>query len=270
MTPASATGPATPPAGLAEVLLGLEPAAPPRLVWRNEVGGLTYEVVAADGRVFVKWLPAGSGADLDGERERLGWARTWLRVPEVLGTGRDAAGSWLVTRALPGTNAVSPRWSADPRPAVEAVGRGLRAMHDTLPVDACPWRWAAEARVADAHRRAAAQQVRPDAWHPDHSRLSLGDALSAVSEPPEVDRLVVCHGDACAPNTLVADDGTWSGHVDLGALGLADRWADLAVATWSTVWNYGPGWEATLLAAYGVDPDPVRTAYYRLLWDLGP
>ena len=23
-------------------------------------------------------------------------------------------------------------------------------------------------------------------------------------------------------------------------------------------------------AAYGVDPDPVRTAYYRLLWDLDP
>jgi len=24
------------------------------------------------------------------------------------------------------------------------------------------------------------------------------------------------------------------------------------------------------LAAYGVDPDPERTSYYRLLWDLGP
>jgi len=36
------------------------------------------------------------------------------------------------------------------------------------------------------------------------------------------------------------------------------------------VWNYGPGWEDELLRAYGVAPDPVRTAYYRLLWDLGP
>lgn len=78
---------------------------------------------------------------------------------------------------------------------------------------------------------------------------------------------MVCHGDACAPNTLI-DEGRWSGHVDLGALGVADRWADIAIATWSTQWNYGPGWEPALLDAYGIDPDPERTAWYRLLWDM--
>lgn len=73
----------------------------------------------------------------------------------------------------------------------------------------------------------------------------------------------------CAPNTLIADDGGWAGHVDLGALGVADCWADPAIATWSTTWNYEPGWEEPLLEAYGIGPDPVRTRYYRLLWDLG-
>jgi len=56
----------------------------------------------------------------------------------------------------------------------------------------------------------------------------------------------------------------------VNGLGVADRWADLAIATWSTTWNYGPGWETPLLDAYGVAPDPDRTRYYRLLWDLGP
>ncbi len=91
-----------------------------------------------------------------------------------------------------------------------------------------------------------------------------------LAQAPPVDQLVVCHGDACAPNTLLTDDGAWSGHVDLGALGEADRWADLAVATWSAEWNYGPGWDDHLLASYGAHPDPARIAYYRLLWDLGP
>jgi kanamycin kinase len=72
-----------------------------------------------------------------------------------------------------------------------------------------------------------------------------------------------------APNTLIGSDGRWSGHVDLGRLGIADLWADLAIATWSAGWNYGPGWERLLLDAYGVEPDPERTRHYRLLWDLG-
>src|ERR1700728_4085606 len=91
------------------------------------------------------------------------------------------------------------------------------------------------------------------------------ERAAAIAVP---DKLVVCHGDACAPNTLLTGDGRWSGHVDLGLLGVADRWADLAVATWSAEWNYGPGWDGLLLDSYGIRPDPERTRYYRLLWDL--
>jgi len=89
-------------------------------------------------------------------------------------------------------------------------------------------------------------------------------ALEAAAGIPPDDERVVCHGDTCAPNTLLGPDGRWTGRVDLGLLGVADRWADLAVATW----NYGPGWEGLLLDAYGIKPDPDRTRYYRLLWDL--
>lgn len=53
------------------------------------------------------------------------------------------------------------------------------------------------------------------------------------------------------------------GHVDLGDLGVADRWADLAVATLSLSWNYGGEWEQELLDAYGVDPDRERVEHYR-------
>lgn len=117
-------------------------------------------------------------------------------------------------------------------------------------------------------RRAIASTRRPGT--PSTGRSTYQPRLRLLDTPPPVDKLVVCHGDACAPNTLIGDDGRWTGHVDLGALGTADRWADLAVATWSTQWNFGPGWERHLLNAYGIDPDPERIEYYRLLWDLDP
>lgn len=69
------------------------------------------------------------------------------------------------------------------------------------------------------------------------------------------------------PNTLLGDDGSWLAHADLGALGVGDRWADIAVAAMSTEWNYGPGWTDALVSACGVEPDRVRLAYYRDLWN---
>jgi kanamycin kinase len=105
-------------------------------------------------------------------------------------------------------------------------------------------------------------------WDEEHRKLGVEEALRVAATPPPIDRLVVCQGDSCTPNTLLSDDGRVSGYVDLGALGVADRWADLAIATWSSVWNYGPGWEERLLEAYGIESDPLRTAYYRLLWDI--
>jgi kanamycin kinase len=163
-----------------------------RAVWRNELGGLAFEIGTGVDRRFVKWAPAGSALDLDREAARLAWARAFTPVPAPVELGADEAGSWLVTAALRGESAVSARWRADPATAVRAIGSGLRALH----------------------------------------------ALGLLGTPPPIDKLVVCHGDACAPNTLLDDDGRWSAHVDLGVLGTADRWADLAVATWSTTWNF--------------------------------
>lgn len=214
-------------------------------VWENGIGGLTFRT--DDGR-FVKWGPLHLEASMAAEAERMGWASTWTTVPRVLAQGEDRTHEWLVTAALPGRSAVDPRWIARPEIAVRAVGSALRALHDALPPERCPWSWGVTARLANAADRGIAVPER------------LHDA-------PPIDRLVVCHGDACVPNTLLDDAGRGIAHVDLAALGTADRWADIAVASMSTEWNYGPGYEDLLIEAYGVEPDRERLAYYRDLWD---
>ncbi|WP_336725486.1 aminoglycoside 3'-phosphotransferase [Cellulosimicrobium cellulans] len=237
-------------------------------VWRNELGGLTFRLDGADGTRFAKWVPAGTPEiDLSGEAARLAWVGDRAPVPHVLAQGSDDDGAWLVTRAVPGRSAVEPRWVADPATAARVIGRGLRALHDALPVGSCPFTWAVEDRVSNADARLARGDG-PDGWFPEHRGLGVAAARSRLAAAPAVDRLVVCHGDACVPNTLLHDDGRFAAHVDLGSLGVADRWADLAVAAWSTEWNYGPGYDGHVYAGYGVDPDPERIAYYRLLWDL--
>ncbi len=98
--------------------------------------------------------------------------------------------------------------------------------------------------------------------------MSVNDALLQLQrDRPQEEDLVVCHGDYCFPNILIDGDRV-AGFVDLGELAVADRWWDLAIATWSTMWNVGPGYEDAFLNAYEITPDADRIAYYRLLYDL--
>ncbi|WP_327152022.1 aminoglycoside 3'-phosphotransferase [Nocardia sp. NBC_01329] len=255
------------PVDIPEVVAVLGGADAVTPVWRNELGGLTFRL---EGEVvrYVKWVAAGTPEiDLREEAERLAWARRWVTVPEVIEHGADERGAWLVTAEVAGRSAVEPRWIAEPATATAAIGAGLRRLHDRLPVDRCPFDWSVETRLVRADERIAEREGPADR-SPEYRHLDAVEARARIGDPPAVDRLVVCHGDACVPNTLVHDDGSFAAHVDLGSLGVGDRWADLAVAAWSTEWNYGPGYDGILYEAYGVVPDLERIDYYRLLWDM--
>ena len=59
-----------------------------------------------------------------------------------------------------------------------------------------------------------------------------------------------------------------TGYVDLGELGAADRWWDVATGGWSTCWNFGEQFEPLFYESYGITPDPARIRFFRLLYDL--
>jgi kanamycin kinase len=241
-------GPPAGPVRIPEAVHRLAGGREPRPIWRNELGGLAFAVGerGEPDSVFIKWAAHDSGLDLAAEAQRLDWVWPFSPAPEVVTYGNDGEGWWLVTAALDGESAVAERWLADPASAVRALGAGLRVLHESAPLDDCPFDWSVEERLL---------------------RAGLVDPGAEAPPAPSIDRLVVCHGDACSPNTLISDDGHFLAHVDFGRLGVADRWADLAVATMSAEWNYGPGWDSLLLDSYGVEPDLERTAYYRWLWN---
>lgn len=207
----------------------------PELVWRNDLGGLTFRA----GDRFIKWNPRSTLINLALERDRLNWIASRHPAPTVIAWGEDGTAQWMVTAALPGDCAVGDSWRARRPEAIRAIAVGLRAIH-AVPIDDFPRDWTSQVWVGR---------------HTDH----LGPA-------PQVDGPVLVHGDACAPNTLVDEAGEWVGHVDFGDLAVGDRWADLAIASLSLDWNFGEGHQEELFEAYGVEPDVERIGYYRDLW----
>jgi kanamycin kinase len=136
------TAPVRVPDAVAAIVAG----RPAHAVWQNELGGVTFSV--ADGSEFVKVYPEAHAALLMAEAERLTWAHRFVAVPRVL----SAAPGLLHTAGLSGRSAFDPYWVARPDEAARAIGEGLRRLHDTLPVDDCPFAtppWAADGPPAD-------------------------------------------------------------------------------------------------------------------------
>ena len=230
---------------------------------------VTYRLSHPRGDVrYAKVAYATGWPSIAQEADRMRWARHHLPVPNVVESESTDSVDWLITDAIPGVDATDPSLIEQPARVVDLLARGLRRFHDT-PVGACPFDFRLDAALQHVKRRAADGAIDAASdFHREHQHLSVGEAVARLEhDRPDTEDLVVCHGDYCFPNIIVNDNRA-AGFVDLGELGVADRWWDLAVATWSTLWNVGPGYEEAFLEAYGIPSDLPRIAYYRLLYDL--
>jgi kanamycin kinase len=240
-----------------------------RLAWQSANDALTWRMTSRDGqRRYLKCRPADAAVPLRAEAARLRWARTaGLPVPAVLAACSADRTEWLLTEEIPGADATRSALRADPATLIPLLAAGLRLIHATPTAD-CPFANPIDRAFAQARRRVRDGLVGPDDLHQEFRHLSHAAALAELDRlRPDAEDLVVCHGDYCLPNVMISG-GEVTGFLDLGELCVADRWRDLAVATWSVTWNLGPGFEDLFLASYGIERDERAQTFYRLLYDL--
>ncbi|WP_278189825.1 phosphotransferase [Brevibacterium sp. ZH18] len=89
---------------------------------------------------YLKRNPLPNSEDLELEARKLEWLRERHPVPRVVRHSRsivdDCEVEYLVTEALPGTNAVAPENAAEANRTIVEIAEGLRMLH-SLPVDDC-------------------------------------------------------------------------------------------------------------------------------------
>lgn len=252
------------PPGLAALLDGWH-ATP---VEAGEAGATVVRLVRGGA---VRYLKHGAGRiadDVTDECVRLVWLADRLPAARLVHFVRDAAGAWLLTEAVPGRT--GDEWlAADPAmlPAVILAFAGfLRDLH-ALPVADCPFEAGAALRMAAARRLIDAGLVDKDDFDDDHAGWSAEQVWATLRPPPSDDR-VVTHGDFSLGNLLLDEAGRVTGCIDVGRLGVADRYQDIAIL-WQNLAEYGAAAQAAFLAAYGVaTPDEARLTFHRCLDEL--
>ncbi len=257
------------PLGVPKDLWLSRPGSNWALRWMFTPEAVTYQVTNPNGGDwFLKVASAGWSPSLEAEARRMEWGRRHLPVPRVVDFGSISQRQWLLTERIPGRNGVDPVLAQYPERLVRTLASGLWRFHQT-PVSECPFDFRLDRALAHARQRLEAGVIRPEVdFHAEFAHFSAVEAVEWLETMrPKSESLVVCHGDYCPPNILV-EGGIATGFVDLGELGVADRWWDLAVATWSVTWNFGPGLEDLFLDGYGIERDQARIEYFRLLYDV--
>lgn len=232
----------------------------------GESDASVWRIEGADETLFLKAEPEHALSELPGETERLSWlAETAIPAPRLRDSFVADGFGWLLMTALPGRDLT--HMGDQPEALRNVLATGLRALHVLDPAT-CPFDHGLAAKLASGAANVAAGRVDETDFDGSREGWTAQQVLDWLLEHrPESEDLVVAHGDASLPN-IMANDGAFSGVIDCGRLGVADRWQDLALACRSIIYNCGREHVAPFLATYGAEWDEERYRYYCTLDEL--
>ena len=96
---------------------------------------------------------------------------------------------------------------------------------------------------------------------------SIDNILSYLNINKFYEPLCFSHGDTSLPN-IFALNNHFSGFIDVGECGIADKWFDLAICEKSIRRNYGDEYVKAFCQELGITPDQDKIDYYLLMMEL--
>jgi aminoglycoside 3'-phosphotransferase-1 len=243
--------------------------------WRcetaGESGGAVFRLIGDDGDLYLKHSEDGAvSADVFAEAVRLRWLQGRAPAAPFVAFAAEGDRAWLLTGALAGRSGDD--WlEHDPAllPRIVDAFAGFMLRLHALPTDECPFRADVAMRLADARRRVCDGMVDEDDFDGDHANWSAAAVLSEVERlAPRARTAVVTHGDFSLGNLMLDDDLCVTGCLDVGRLGVADPYQDVAIF-WQNLAEHGVATQRRFLDAIGVaKPDGSRLELHRCLDEL--
>lgn len=237
----------------------------------GESGGSVYRLQDGAGGpdLFLKHGVGSIAGDVTDEMTRLMWLVDYLPVPVVSRFVRTANEAWLLMSAMRGRTAYQVLAAElDNRYAVvDALAAFLVRLH-AIPAGECPFNADHFLRLSRGRARIDAGLIDVDDFDAQRAGLSAEQVWTALQGllPIAADR-VVTHGDFSLDNLLIAD-GAVVGCIDVGRVGIADRYQDLAIL-WNCLGEFDVSLQARLFERYGIaEPDRARLEFHLMLDEL--
>ena len=244
----------------------------------NNVGMSESEVRIYD-KYVLKIQP--ESVETDNEYSIVNWLGHSIPLPSIPAYCKQGGRAYILMTKVVGDMLCSEENMADPEMIIKLAAKGMKQLWE-IDVHECPYttsRLDERLKVAEynvVNGFVDVENAEPETFGPKGFRNPEELLEWLKSNRPKED-IVLTHGDFSLPNVLVKD-GRVSGFIDLGKMGPADRWQDIAIAIRSLEHNFSGKYTdgkkiydfkpQMLLDELGVAWDEKKYRYYILLDEL--
>lgn len=220
-------------------------------------------------------------AETDNEHDIVTWLSGRVPVPEIPEYVVENETAYTLMTRVNGKMLCEEEFLTNPEKLIKIVAEGMKLLW-SVDVSECPLRTSRlEERLKAARYNVEngmvdLDNVEPETFGPNGFSNPEDLLIWLEQNRPEED-IVLTHGDFCLPNIFV-DNNKVSGFIDLGKMGPADRWQDIAIALRSMEHNFSGRYNngkayyrfepQMLLNELGVEMDEAKNRYYMLLDEL--
>lgn len=216
--------------------------------------------------------------EVESEIDMMQWLAHTNLIPKVILHITENNKSYLLMTRMDGKMSCDRSYKENNEVLVDVLVQGLKKLW-SIDIKDCPCDWTLKNKLKLAKDRVINNQVdieecNPNTFGENGFASPMDLYLWLENNQPEED-LVLSHGDFCLPNIFGQNDKL-SGFIDIGKMGIADRWQDIALCYRSLrdnmngfyggkVYDFNPD---ILFEKLGITKDLEKLNYYLLLDEL--
>lgn len=232
------------------------------------IGCSDSQVIKIEKETGIYFLKIAETGMLTKEYEKLKWLDNKLKVPKIIIYENIDNTEYLLTEALKGEMVCSDYYLDNPMLGIPIIINAFKELYK-IDISDCPFDVSLDYKLELVKNNIFGNLL-------DESIMSE-EVLEKFKTPKNIyqylvknrfeEELVFSHGDVSLPN-LFTNNGEFTGFIDVGECGIADKWFDIAIAVKTIKRNYGDEAVLEFYKQLEIEPDTFKIDYYLLLMEL--
>jgi aminoglycoside phosphotransferase len=233
-----------------------------------KIGCSDSQVVRIEKEHLTYYLKIAKKGMLTSEYEKLKWLEGKLKVPKVVLYDNSIDTEFLITEEIPGMMLCSEEYEKNIDKSLKIIAEAFKNIYSVC-INDCPFDVSISYKLSLVEENLRNNLIQEENVSKEvlDKFESLENILKFLKENKFESELCFSHGDTSLPN-IFAVENNFSGFIDVGECGIADKWFDLAICERSIKRNYGEEYISKFYEELNIIPDREKVDYYLLMMEL--